>query len=185
MGDTALQEALAKQIRLVLLDVDGVLSDGGLYVWPGPGGERVEGKRFDAQDGLGIKLLMWADLDVILVSGRYSEATDMRARELGVTECHQDPEARKLSLVEEILERRGVDWTEVAMVGDDLADVPVLRKVGLPVAVANAVPEVAEVAAFSTTQEGGRGAVREFARALLVARGVWDDILEEYYRVRT
>jgi 3-deoxy-D-manno-octulosonate 8-phosphate phosphatase (KDO 8-P phosphatase) len=185
VGDVAFPKHLAGQIRLVLLDVDGVLSDGGLYLWPGPDGERVEGKRFDAQDGLGIKLLMWAGLEVILISGRYSEATEMRARELGVTECHQDPEARKLSLVEDVLDRRGVGWSEVAMVADDLADIPVLRKVGLPVAVANAVPEVAELAPFSTTREGGRGAVREFARALLVAQGVWDHVLEEYYRART
>jgi 3-deoxy-D-manno-octulosonate 8-phosphate phosphatase (KDO 8-P phosphatase) len=185
MGERVLSRELAQRIRLVLLDVDGVLSDGGIYLWTAPGGERVEGKRFNAQDGLGIKLMMGAGLDVIFVSGRYSAATELRAQELGIAECHQDPEARKLPAVQDILARRGLDWSEVAMMADDLADVPVFRRVGLPVAVANAVPEVAELAKVATSRPGGSGAVREFARTLLEARGQWDDVVEEYYRVRS
>lgn len=182
---TAVSPDVANAIRLVILDVDGVLSDGGIYLWADSDGSRREAKRFDAQDGLGIKLLMWAGLEVIIVSGRHSDATAMRADELGVTECHQDPAARKLPLVTEILSRRGFDWREVAMLGDDLADVPVLRKVGLPVAVANAVPEVRAIASTVTRRSGGRGAVREFARALLEAQGRWDSLLEEYYDARS
>lgn len=176
---------LVDGIRLVLLDVDGVLSDGGIYLWADADGSRREAKRFDAQDGLGIKLLMWAGLEVIIVSGRHSDATAMRADELGVTECHQDPAARKLPLVTDLLSRRGFDWHEVAMMGDDLADVPVLRKVGLPVAVANAVPDVRALSVAVTRRGGGRGAVREFTRALLQAQGRWDALLAEYYDARS
>lgn len=175
---------VADDIRLVILDVDGVLSDGGIYLWADAAGARREAKRFDAQDGLAIKLLMMAGIEVIIVSGRYSEATAMRADELGVTECHQDPAARKLPLVTDILSRRGFAWNEVAMMGDDLADIPVLRRVGLPVAVANAVPEVRSVARAVTKSGGGKGAVREFTRALLKAQGRWDSLLVEYYDAR-
>jgi 3-deoxy-D-manno-octulosonate 8-phosphate phosphatase (KDO 8-P phosphatase) len=184
-AELALPSARAERVRLVILDVDGVLSDGGIYLWADADGARREAKRFDAQDGLGIKLLMAAGLEVIIVSGRESQATAMRCEELGVTECHQDPTARKLPLVTEILSRRGFQWDEVAMLGDDLADVPVLRKVGLPVAVANAVPEVREVAAAVLALGGGRGAVREFARGLLRAQGRWESILTDYYDARS
>ena len=170
----------ARKVRLVLLDVDGVLSEGGIYLWEDAEGDRREAKRFDVQDGLGIKFLMWAGMEVVIVSGRYSAATALRAEELGVTECHQDPEARKLPLITELLERRGFEWDEVAMVADDLADLPVFRKVGLPVAVANAVPEILELARWTTARSGGRGAVREFARHLLEAQGRWDELVEEY-----
>jgi 3-deoxy-D-manno-octulosonate 8-phosphate phosphatase (KDO 8-P phosphatase) len=181
----ALSADHASGIRLVILDVDGVLSDGGIYLWEDAEGERREAKRFDAQDGLGIKLLMAAGLEVIIVSGRYSAATALRAEELGVTECHQDPTARKLPLVTEILSRRGFQWSEVAMLGDDLADIPVLRKVGLPVSVANGAPEVRGIVIAVTVAEGGRGAVREFTRALLQAQGRWDSLLDEYYDARS
>ena len=185
MTHISISENQASEVGLVILDVDGVLSDGGIYLWADADGTRCEAKRFDAQDGLAIKLLMWAGLEVIIVSGRYSAATAMRCEELGVTECHQDPEARKLPLITDLLERRGFEWGQVAMMGDDLADVPVLRKVGLPIAVANAVPEVKEVAAAVTQLSGGRGAVREFARGLLQARGQWDTVLQEYYDARS
>jgi len=186
MTDTAgISPDRAAGIGLVILDVDGVLSDGGLYLWEDADGSRREAKRFDAQDGLGIKLMMWAGLEVVIVSGRYSAATAMRAEELGVTECHQDPEARKLPLVTELLERRGFDWPQVAMVADDLADLPVFRRVGLPVAVANAVPEILSGAHWTTSRSGGRGAVREFARHLLQAQGRWDQVLEDYVDARS
>jgi len=181
MSDTTgISPDRAERIGLVILDVDGVLSDGGIYLWEDPDGGRREAKRFDAQDGLGIKFLMWAGLEVVIVSGRHSAATAMRAEELGVTECHQDPEARKLPLVTELLERRGFEWEEVAMVADDLADLPVFRKVGLPVAVANAVPEILGLARWTTSRPGGRGAVREFAQHILEARGRWEDLVAEY-----
>lgn len=176
---------VARRIRLVVLDVDGVLTDGGVYMGTLPDGEAVELKRFDIQDGLGVKMLMWSDIEVAIVSGRVSEATTLRAGELGVEECHQDPEAEKLPLVRGLLEERRLEWDAVAMMADDLADLPVIREVGLPVAVANAVPEIVAAARWQTTRAGGNGAVREFAEALLGARGEWEHRVEAYLAERS
>ena len=176
---------VAGLIRLVVLDVDGVLTDGGVYVGALPGQDAIELKRFDIQDGLGVKMLRWAGIDVAIVSGRVSEATAWRAQELGIDECHQEPDARKLPVVQKLLDDRGLGWEEAAMVGDDLADLPILERVGLPVAVSNAVPEVHAVSRWTTEATGGRGAVREFARALLTARGEWDRLVREYCDARS
>lgn len=175
----------ARRIRLVLLDVDGVLTDGGVYVGTLPDGSPVELKRFDIQDGLGVKMLQSAGLEVAVVSGRVSEATRVRARELGITECHQDPDAEKLPLVTRMVRERGLEWSRVAHLADDLADLPVLRSVGLPAAVANAAPEVKEASLWIARRRGGEGAVREFCRALLEARGVWSELVEEYCHARS
>jgi 3-deoxy-D-manno-octulosonate 8-phosphate phosphatase (KDO 8-P phosphatase) len=171
---------LARDVRLVILDVDGVLTDGGVYLGRSQDGSPVELKRFDIQDGLGIKLLGWAGIEVAIVSGRVSRATDARARELGIRECHQDPGAAKLPIARRLIDDRGLDWSQVAMVGDDLADLPVFGRVGLPVAPSNAVPEVLAVAAWVTRRPGGSGAVREFARELLRSRGQWNALVERY-----
>jgi 3-deoxy-D-manno-octulosonate 8-phosphate phosphatase (KDO 8-P phosphatase) len=181
----AMPTELAEPIRLVVFDVDGVLTDASVYLGHGPDGEAVELKRFDIQDGLALKLLRAAGVEVALVSGRVSTATALRARELGILECHQDDGARKLPVVREIAKRLGVGWSEIAMVGDDLPDLPVMERVGLPVAVANAVPEVRRRARWATGREGGRGAVREFVRAFLLARGEWDRIVEDYCAARS
>ncbi len=108
----------------------------------------------------------------------------MRARELNIEEVHQDPRARKLPVVREMLARRGQGWENAAFLSDDLADVPVLKCVGLPVAVANAVPEVRAIARWRTSRSGGNGAIREFAEALLKARGEWDAALALYLSER-
>ncbi|MGH8938393.1 MAG: KdsC family phosphatase [Actinomycetes bacterium] len=180
MAASVLDPEVAQRIRLVGLDVDGVLTDNG--IWIGPiAGERVELKRFDIQDGLGLVLLRTAEIPVVWVSGRQSEATAMRARELRVDELLQVPGPRKLEAFGALLERRGVEWGEVAFVGDDLADLQVLRRVGLPIAVANSVPEVRAVASWVTRATGGHGAVREVAEGLLKARGLWPEILERYF----
>jgi 3-deoxy-D-manno-octulosonate 8-phosphate phosphatase (KDO 8-P phosphatase) len=172
--------ALARRIQLLVLDVDGVLTDNG--IWLGPvAGERVELKRFDVQDGLGMVLLRTAELPVVWLTGRHSEATALRARELKVDELLQVPGPRKLEALEEVLQRRGVSWEDVAYAGDDLADLKVLRRVGLPIAVANAVAEVRAVAGYVTRAPGGHGAVREIIEGLLKARGVWAEMLERYF----
>ncbi len=176
---------VAGLIRLVVLDVDGVLTDGGIYVGDWPGKDAIELKRFDIQDGLGVKMLRWAGIEVAIVSGRVSEATTWRAQELGIDECHQDPDARKLPVVQKLLDDRGLGWEAAAMVADDLADLPILERVALPVAVSNAVPEVHAVSRWTTEARGGRGAVREFARALLTARGEWDGLVREYCDARS
>jgi 3-deoxy-D-manno-octulosonate 8-phosphate phosphatase (KDO 8-P phosphatase) len=175
-----IEPALARRIRLLVLDVDGVLTDNG--IWLGPiAGERVELKRFDIQDGLGLRLLRTAEIPVIWLSGRHSEATELRARELEVDELLQVPGPNKLEALDEVLTRRGVTWEDVAYAGDDLADLQVLRRVGLPIAVPNAVAEVRAVASVVTRAAGGHGAVREIVEALLKARGVWPEMLERYF----
>ena len=115
-------------------------------------------KRFDIQDGLGIRLLQWAGIEVAIVSGRVSEATAIRARELDIIECHQDGGAQKIRAIKGILERLELDWDQVAMLGDDLPDLAVLRKVGVPAVVANATEEVRKVAVWQGKSGGpGRG----------------------------
>jgi 3-deoxy-D-manno-octulosonate 8-phosphate phosphatase (KDO 8-P phosphatase) len=113
---------LAEGVELVILDVDGVLTDGGIYVGALPGGESIELKRFDLQDGVGVKLLQAAGLQVAIVSGRVSRATELRAQELGIEECHQDGGAQKVRVIQDLLDRRGLTWAQVAMLGDDLPD---------------------------------------------------------------
>jgi 3-deoxy-D-manno-octulosonate 8-phosphate phosphatase (KDO 8-P phosphatase) len=174
----------ARNVRLVVLDVDGVLTDAGVYMGEDSSGNGIELKRFNIQDGLGIKLLQSAGIEVALVSGRKSGATTRRAAELGIRECHQDNGAQKVRAIQEMLDRLGIGWDSVAMVADDLPDLAVLRRVGFPVAVANAQPEVRHMAAWRTEAMGGHGAVREFARAILLARGQWDRLVEEYVAQR-
>jgi 3-deoxy-D-manno-octulosonate 8-phosphate phosphatase (KDO 8-P phosphatase) len=175
--------AKASRVRVVALDVDGVLTDNG--IWIGPiAGQRVELKRFDIQDGLGLLLLRTAGIPVVWLSGRNSEATAMRAEELRVDELLQVPGPRKLEALDEMRSRRELAWEDLAYVGDDLADLQVMRRVGLAIAVANAVPEIRAVADHVTAAPGGHGAVREIVDALLKARGVWPEMLERYFTER-
>jgi len=171
---------LANRIRLLALDVDGVLTDNGIFVGP-VDGQPVELKRFDIQDGLGQVLMRTAGIPVVWVSGRHSEATTVRARELRIEEVLQVGGPEKLDAFGALLARRGIAWEDVAFVGDDLADLQVLRRVGLPVAVANAVEEVKAVAKYVTRAPGGHGAVREVVEVLLKARGRWPELLERYF----
>ena len=175
-----ISQPVAERVRLVVLDVDGVLTDGGIFLGATDSGERVEMKRFEITDGLGIRLLQDAGIPVAIVTGRQSGAVRLRAEELGIDECHQDATAAKLPIVRGLVERLSVGWQEIAFIGDDLADLPVLRRVGLPAAVANAVPEVMAEAHWVARRRGGEGAVREFAEALLHARGEWADLVEAY-----
>jgi 3-deoxy-D-manno-octulosonate 8-phosphate phosphatase (KDO 8-P phosphatase) len=175
---------LARGIRLVGLDVDGVLTDGGIFLGATDAGERIEMKRYEITDGLGVHLLREAGITVAIVTGRESQSVRMRAEELGIRECHQDATAAKLPLMERMLERLGIGWEEAAFLADDLADIPLLTRVGLPAAVANAVPEVRALARWVGERRGGEGAVREFAEAILRARGEWDERVRQYVRDR-
>ena len=175
---------LARSVKLVILDVDGVMTDGGIYLGASSTGETVELKRFETTDGLGVVMLQRSGIEVAIVTGRRSEVVAARARELNITEVHQDPRAQKLPVVRKMLERRGYGWENAAFLSDDIADLPVLRRVGLPVAVANAVSEVRAIARWNTSRSGGRGAIREFAEALLKARGQWDTALAGYLSER-
>jgi 3-deoxy-D-manno-octulosonate 8-phosphate phosphatase (KDO 8-P phosphatase) len=171
-------------VRLAVFDVDGVLTDAGVYMGRLAGGDKLELKRFDIQDGVAMKLLRKAGVIVAIVSGRLSEATSLRALELGVDECLQDSEAQKLTMMEGLMQRHGVGWDEVAMLGDDLPDIPVLARAGLPVVVGNATPEAVEFSAWQTNARGGHGAAREFCRELLVARGDWETVWRAYVQER-
>lgn len=176
----SLPRARAAAVKLVILDVDGVMTDGGIYLGATATGEAIEFKRFEITDGLGIGLLRRAGIDVAIVTGRRSQVVALRARELGIEEVHQDPGAAKLPIVGDILARKHLGWDAVACISDDLPDIPVMQRAALPVAVANAVAEVNAVAAYRTQRRGGEGAVREFAEALLRARGEWDRVVDEY-----
>ncbi len=165
----------AANIELLLLDVDGVLTDGGISYF----GEGVEIKRFHVRDGSGLKFWHGAGKRSAILSGRTSAAVDFRAAELGIAPVFQG-RADKLPAFETILRETGFAPHQVCAVGDDLPDLPVLRRAGLSVAVADACPEVRQAAHYTTTQPGGRGAVREAIEWLLKLQGFWDVVLQSY-----
>lgn len=181
---------VARRIRFVGFDVDGVLTDGGIYLGAADAAnaatpERIELKRYDIQDGVGMVFLASVGIRLGIVTGRVSESVRHRAHELGIEDVSQDPDAMKLRGLLAILEKRKIDLAEVAFVGDDFPDMAIMRRVGLPVAVGNAVPEIASVARVRLTKEGGRGAVREFAEMLLRARGEWESAWGGYVEKRS
>lgn len=169
----------ASRVRILGFDVDGVLTDNAVFVGE-VAGTPVELKRFDIQDGLGHRLLAHAGLEVIWVSGRQSRATTIRGMELGIKVVLQVPADGKVAAIQQVLDARGLEWDALAFVGDDLADVPVLERCGLPIAVSNAVPHVKRLAAHVTTAAGGHGAVREVIDALLDARGELEQAMATY-----
>jgi 3-deoxy-D-manno-octulosonate 8-phosphate phosphatase (KDO 8-P phosphatase) len=173
----------ARRVALLALDVDGVLTDNGVYQGL-VDGRGVEFKRFDIRDGLGLVLLRDTDVRVAWVSGRPSDATDLRAAELGIPDVIQAPGGHKLPPLDALLARLGIGWEAVAFVGDDLADLPVMRRAGLPIAVADAVAEVRAAAVWVTEAPGGRGAVREVVERLLRGRGEYRAALDRYLRAR-
>ena len=175
---------VAKRIRLVGLDVDGVLTDGGIYLGS-VGDTPHEFKRYDIQDGLGIHLLRKAGIRVAIVTGRVSESVRLRARELEIEDVAQDASAQKLPALLDMLDRHKIPPADAAFIGDDFPDMAVLRVVGLPVAVANAVPEIRSVCSLKLTRNGGFGAVREFAELLLKARGEWKAVTDAYVAERS
>jgi 3-deoxy-D-manno-octulosonate 8-phosphate phosphatase (KDO 8-P phosphatase) len=167
---------VSEEIRVLAMDVDGVLTTGGII--HGTGG--VELKQFHVRDGMGITLAKRAGILPVVITVRESEAVRRRAEELKIEEIHQGIH-RKWDCLEEILTRRGVDPEAVAYVGDDLVDLPVMRRVGLPIAVADAVDEVKQGAAWVTSQPGGRGAVREAVEMILKRDGKWESVLDELF----
>jgi 3-deoxy-D-manno-octulosonate 8-phosphate phosphatase (KDO 8-P phosphatase) len=175
---------VARRIRIIGLDVDGVMTDGGIYL--GTVGDAThEFKRYDIQDGIGIHFLKRAGLRVAIVTGRVSESVRLRARELEIDDVAQDANAQKLPAFLKILKRHGVQPADAAFIGDDFPDLALLKVVGLPVAVGNAVPEVRAVCSLRLTRTGGAGAVREFAELLLKARGEWKAVSDAYVAERS
>lgn len=180
--------ARARRVRLVGLDVDGTLTDGGIFlgaVGPRTASQPLEFKKYDIQDGVGIHMLRIAGIKVVVVTGRTSDSVRLRAAELRVDGVAQDPDARKLPLWRKQLARLRVKEQDAVFIGDDIPDLSIMRAVGLAVAVANAVPEVKAVAHLTLTRSGGAGAVREFAEGLLRARGEWDAVIERYLAERS
>src|SRR3984893_4967965 len=164
--------ARAKEIRILLMDVDGVLTDGHIWLLSRRDGTASEIKGFSAYDGAGLKLARAAGLRTGLITGRESSAVTQRARECEIEFVYQH-RATKLGALEEILRTTGASANEVAYVGDDLPDLSVLQRVGLAVAVANAAPEVKRAAHFVTSRSGGAGAVREAIELIVKAQGNW------------
>jgi len=179
----AINPATARRIRLVCFDVDGVLTDGGIILGDAAG-SRVELKRYDIQDGLGVVLLRQAGIRTAIITGHESQSVALRADELHVDDVIQDRHARKVPALAALIARLGFSWDEVAFVGDDLPDLGVLRRVGLPVCVGNATAEVRHVVSVQLSRHGGAGAVREFVELLLTARGEWAKQVEAYVASR-
>lgn len=170
-----MQERLQK-IRLLLLDVDGVMTDGRI-IYDDQGGET---KAFDVKDGHGIKLLQRAGIRVGIITGRQSAVVDRRAMELGIELVYQGAKD-KLAPYREILQKTGLDDEQVAYVGDDLPDLPILRRVGFAATVADAVDEVKPYAHYVTRRAGGCGAVREICDLLLKESGRWENVATRYF----
>ena len=169
----------ASRIKLLLMDVDGVLTDGRLYSIPGPDGQMVETKGFDSQDGIALQWLSSKGIKTGVISVRDSPATVERAKQTRITYVYQG-HTEKIPIFEEILKDAKLDAAEVAYIGDDLTDAIVMRRVGLPIATANAREEVKRQARYVTSQAGGNGAVREAIELILKAQGLWDEILRKY-----
>ncbi len=160
------------------------MTDGGIYLGD-VAGLRFEAKRYDIQDGIGIHMLQRAGIRVAIVTGRVSDSVRHRAEELGVEDLHQDPNALKLPGFQAILAKHGIAAADAAFLGDDLPDLPILRVVGLPVAVGNAVAEIRAVSSFNLKATGGHGAIREFAELLLKSRGEWKAVADAYVAERS
>lgn len=164
----------AKKIRLLLMDVDGTLTNGTVCLQGFPDGSVAEMKVFNAHDGAGVKLASIVGLRSGVITGRNSPAVMQRAQEMGVEFVFQG-QARKTSAYEEILKRGGVKDEEVAYLGDDLPDLPLLERAGLAVAVADAAVEVKRAAHYVTRANGGQGAARELVELILKAQGRWEE----------
>lgn len=173
--------ARAKKIKLLLMDVDGVLTDGKFYYVPRAGGGMLETKGFDSRDGLGLRLAHHAGLKTGIITGRSSAVIEFRVKDLGIHFLQQNA-LEKIEPYDRIRNAAQVQDAEVCYVGDDLTDLPLLTRVGLGVCVANGDDLLREHAHFCTRRAGGNGAVREAIELILTAQGKWDAIVNSYLR---
>jgi 3-deoxy-D-manno-octulosonate 8-phosphate phosphatase (KDO 8-P phosphatase) len=177
MEDLSSIQHRASRIKLLLMDCDGVLTDGRLWLTD----DGDEQKSFNTKDGLGLHLLHRAGLKSGIISGRKSSGVERRARELAIEFVTQgDPD--KIGAFEDVMRLARVDESEVAFIGDDLTDIPLMQRCELAVAVADAVEEARSVAHYVTRAEGGRGAVREVIELILKAQGRWNDLVDGYLK---
>ena len=201
-----MSKARAKKIKLLLFDVDGVLTDGKIWIFPAPGGAQlstqdhaehagqggfgfasrtyVEAKGFNAHDGTAVSLARLAGIKLGLITKRISETVALRARDLKLEHVHQGIQDKR-TVFEQILVKEGLKAEEAAYVGDDVIDLPVMRHCGLAVAVPNAREEVKDEAHFITDHAGGDGALRDTVEYILKAQGKWDRVVEEYISERS
>jgi 3-deoxy-D-manno-octulosonate 8-phosphate phosphatase (KDO 8-P phosphatase) len=168
----------AKQIQVLLMDVDGTITNGEVTLLSQPDGTALEIKTFDAHDGQGISLAYTAGLRTGVITGRESAALRRRARELNI-EFVYEKQPHKVAAYEEILKKVGVAESAVAFLGDDLPDLPLMRRVGLAAAVGNATPEVKRAAHYVTRAIGGKGAAREVIELILKSKGTWEEMIEK------
>ena len=168
----------AAQISVLLMDVDGTMTDGGVTLLSQPDNTALEIKTFDAHDGQGLTLARTAGLRTGCITGRESAALLRRATEMKMEFIYMK-QALKMPAYEEILRKAGVKDAAVAYIGDDLPDIPLLRRVGLGIAVGDAVPEVKKAAHYTTRALAGHGAVREAVELILKSRGVWEEMIDK------
>ncbi len=168
----------AAQIKILLMDVDGTMTDGGVTLLSQPDGSALEIKTFDAHDGQGLTLAHTAGIRTGCITGRESSALLRRANEMKMEFIYMK-QPTKIPAYEEILRKAGVPESAVAYVGDDLPDIPVMRRVGLAVAVGDAVPEVKKAAHFTTRSVAGHGAIRDAIELILKSKGVWEQLIDQ------
>lgn len=165
----------ASRIKLVIFDVDGVLTDGSLFL----ADDGQEYKAFNSKDGFGMRLLQDAGIDIGIITGRESTLVRLRMEELGITQIMQGRREKGPAL-DEMMEITGLTLDEIAYVGDDVVDLPIMSRVGLSIAVQDARPVVKKHAHWITESVGGRGAGRDVCELILEAHGKWDDIIKRY-----
>ena len=168
---------IANQVKLLVLDVDGVLTDGGIYF--DDSGKEL--KKFNSLDGYGIKMLLSSGIEVAVISSRSTSSVAYRMEGLGVKHCYQDQSDKNIKM-QQILGTLSLNVDQVAFVGDDVIDLPVMKKIALPIAVANAHPFAKEHALLITENRGGNGAVREVCDFLLKAHSKYDDLMKSHLK---
>ena len=172
-------EDLAKNIKVLIFDVDGVLTDGQIFVIPGPDGKGIEAKGFAAHDGLGISLGRLGGLRIGIITKRNSQTVAIRAHDLKLEFIYQG-QAHKMNAIDDILAKTGYTIDQLAYVGDDIIDLPVMRQCGLAIATANARQQVKDVAHYITPNPGGQGAGRDAIDFILTAQGSLEQVIEQY-----
>lgn len=168
----------ASQIKVLLMDVDGTITDGSVALLSQPDGSALEIKTFDAHDGQGLTLARTAGLRTGIITGRESAALRRRCNELGL-EFVYEKQPHKIAAYEEILKKSGAKESEVAFLGDDLPDLAVMRRCGLAVAVGDATAEVKKAAHYTTKAVGGKGAARELVELILKSKGIWEEMIDK------
>ena len=172
-------EDRAKNIKVLIFDVDGVLTDGQIFVIPGPDGHGIEAKGFAAHDGLGISLARLGGLRIGIITKRQSQTVAIRANDLKLEFVYQG-QSHKMNAINEIIAKAGITIDQLAYVGDDIIDLPVMRACGLAIATANAREQVKAIAQYTTPNAGGFGAGRDAVEFILNAQGTLAKVIEEY-----